>query len=85
MQLPLYCPCLPLYLHMPILQAGIYDPWSDNEPQMAEELELTWDMRGPTDPSVSSWKGQKRRWDGAPGVHTNVQGAICNNWILLSR
>lgn len=43
-----------------------YDPWSADEPLLAAQFGLTWDLRGPTtdDPRVQAgekWKGQRMR------------------------
>ncbi len=56
-------------LPKPCTQDGLYDPMGEDEPAQAKALELPWDTRGPTDPSIMVWRGVRRRPDGGLALH----------------
>jgi hypothetical protein len=47
-------------------EAGVYDPWSPNEAEMARVLQLPWDIRGHE--SMETFKKQHKRPSGPPGI-----------------
>ncbi len=46
------------------MQNTEYDPWAENEPEIARKLDMHWQFRGPLAEDAEYWGNQKRRANG---------------------